>query len=94
MSLRALLWDLDGTLSDTEHCGFQAETDVMALHGYVWTESDQRHCLGGPIERVTQYMSECAVDATPPRLLARSCSMPWNIFCVPMTTSGVRVRWH
>jgi beta-phosphoglucomutase-like phosphatase (HAD superfamily) len=70
MSLRALLWDLDGTLLDTEHLWLQAETDVMALHGYVWSESDQRHCLGGPIERVTRYMSECTVEGTPPHVLA------------------------
>jgi beta-phosphoglucomutase-like phosphatase (HAD superfamily) len=70
MSLRAILWDLDGTLLDTEHLWLQAETDVMAGHGYAWSASDQRHCLGGPIERVTRYMSECIVDDIPPQLLA------------------------
>ena len=70
MSLRALLWDLDGTLLDTEHLWLRAETDVMAVHGYEWSASDQRHCLGGPIERVTRYMSECTVEGTPPHVLA------------------------
>lgn len=70
MTVRAILWDLDGTLLDTEHLWLAAETDVMAVHGYSWTQADQRHCLGGPIERVTTYMSERAVDSTTPQRLA------------------------
>lgn len=70
MTLRALLWDLDGTLLDTEHLWLAAETDVMARHGYLWTPADQQHCLGGPIERVTRYMSQHATDDAAPELLA------------------------
>ena len=70
MTVRALLWDLDGTLLDTEHLWLAAETDVMAEHGYSWTQQDQRHCLGGPIERVTRYMSEKSLDSAPPEVLA------------------------
>lgn len=62
MTLKALLWDLDGTLLDTEHLWLAAETDVMAHHGYQWTSADQQHCLGGPIERVTAYMADRVND--------------------------------
>lgn len=58
MSLSAVLWDLDGTLLDTEHLWLAAEQQVMAIHGYTWTENDQEHCLGGPLERVAAYMVE------------------------------------
>jgi beta-phosphoglucomutase-like phosphatase (HAD superfamily) len=64
MSLRALLWDLDGTLLDTEEVWLTAETEVMAAHGYRWSDADQRHCLGGPLERVAQYMSTLTADST------------------------------
>lgn len=70
MSLRALLWDLDGTLLDTEQLWLAAETEVMAEHGYRWTPTDQRHCLGGPLERVTAYMSRLTTDSVPAHRLA------------------------
>ncbi len=54
----AILWDLDGTLLDSEHLWFAAETATMADHGAAWSRADQRHCLGGPLERVAQYMTE------------------------------------
>ncbi len=70
MTLRALLWDLDGTLLDTEGLWLAAETDVMARHGYRWTDVDQRYCLGGPIERVAQYMSQRVAHAVSPEVVA------------------------
>lgn len=60
----AILWDLDGTLLDTEHLWFAAEVTTMAGYGATWTAEDQRHCLGGPLERVAQYMAERVHDAT------------------------------
>jgi HAD superfamily hydrolase (TIGR01509 family) len=38
----------------------EAETELMADYGYVWTSQDQHHCLGGPLKRVGQYMYEKA----------------------------------
>jgi len=32
---------------------------MMRAYGYDWTPEDQLKCLGGPLLRVTQYMSEC-----------------------------------
>lgn len=54
----AVLWDLDGTLIDSEHLWFMAETATMAEYGTTWSRDDQRHCLGGPLERVARYMAE------------------------------------
>ena len=52
----AVLFDMDGTLLDTEHLWLQAEMITMAEIGGVWTPEDQMHCLGGPLERVVSYM--------------------------------------
>jgi len=53
---KALLLDLDGTLLDSEELWLLAEQRVMHRYGYLWTTADQHHCLGGPIERVADYM--------------------------------------
>lgn len=52
----AVLFDMDGTLVDTEPMWLASETELMARYGYAWTEQDQAHCLGGPLDRVGRYM--------------------------------------
>lgn len=54
----AVLFDMDGTLIDSEHLWLAAEIDVMKDMGATWTSADQAHCLGGPLERVAAYMAE------------------------------------
>lgn len=52
----AVLFDMDGTLIDSEHLWLAAEIEVMAHLQSDWTSADQAHCLGGPLERVASYM--------------------------------------
>jgi HAD superfamily hydrolase (TIGR01509 family) len=54
----AVLFDMDGTLIDSEGLWLDAEISVMGTLGSTWTEADQAHCLGGPLERVADYMIE------------------------------------
>ena len=54
----AVLFDMDGTLVDTEHLWLQAERLTMERIGGTWTAADQAHCLGGPLERVVEYMAD------------------------------------
>jgi HAD superfamily hydrolase (TIGR01509 family) len=54
----AVLFDMDGTLIDSEGLWLDAEIAVMAGLGASWSDSDQEHCLGGPLERVADYMVE------------------------------------
>ncbi len=54
---QAFLWDLDGSLLESEHLWFEAEVSTMAAFGSSWTLDDQRYCLGGPLERVAEYMA-------------------------------------
>lgn len=42
----AVLWDMDGTLVDTEPLWFAAEKEVAAALGGTWTAADQRALLG------------------------------------------------
>jgi len=51
-----VLFDMDGTLIDSEHLWLKAEQLVMAHLGGTWSQEDQMHCLGGPLERVIDYM--------------------------------------
>lgn len=56
----AVLWDMDGTLIDSEPIWIEEEHKLMRSLGVQWTEADALHCLGGPIERVDAYMRERA----------------------------------
>jgi HAD superfamily hydrolase (TIGR01509 family) len=54
----AVLFDMDGTLIDSEHIWLAAELLVMAELGGEWEAADQTACLGGPLERVVDRMIE------------------------------------
>lgn len=56
----ALLFDMDGTLIDSEHLWLEAEIATMASLGSAWTDEDQAYSLGGPMERVIAYMVDKA----------------------------------
>lgn len=53
----AVFFDMDGLLVDSEPLWLISETEMMAEYGYQWLESDQAACLGGPLDRVGNYMS-------------------------------------
>lgn len=53
----AVFFDMDGLLVDSEPLWLESETEMMAEFGYQWLESDQAACLGGPLDRVGNYMS-------------------------------------
>lgn len=63
MTFQAVLFDMDGTLINSEPYWLIAETELMAEFGYQWQLSDQSHCLGGPLPKVGQYMSDLAGGA-------------------------------
>lgn len=52
----AVLLDMDGTIVDSEPLWLAAEHEVMAALDGPWTDADQEACLGGPLERVVDYM--------------------------------------
>jgi HAD superfamily hydrolase (TIGR01509 family) len=61
----ALLFDMDGTLVDSEPLWLLSEQDLTGRYGYHWTERDQAHCLGGPLDRVGRYMFDLTQAESP-----------------------------
>ena len=63
--MSAILFDMDGTLIDSEPLWLKAEIEVMAELGCHWDEQDQINCLGGPAERTERYMQERSQNIKP-----------------------------
>lgn len=53
----AVFFDMDGLTVDSEPQWLISEREVMAPFGYEWTNDDQIACLGGPLEKLGEYMS-------------------------------------
>jgi HAD superfamily hydrolase (TIGR01509 family) len=67
----AILFDMDGLFIDSEPEWHAAETEMMRSYGYDWQPADQLQCLGGPLARVTEYMSSCLKGSIKPEVLAK-----------------------
>lgn len=60
---------MDGLFLDSEPQWHEAETLMMKENGYDWQPEDQLHCLGGPLSRVAEYMSNCLEKRKSPKEL-------------------------
>ena len=63
--MSAILFDMDGTLINSEPLWLEAEIEVMREVGSTWDQSDQINCLGGPMERTEKYMQERSGNIKP-----------------------------
>jgi len=59
----AVLFDMDGLTINSEPQWLEAEIELTAPYGYNWTTEDQAFCLGGPLSKVGQYMSDVCNQA-------------------------------
>ena len=55
-SYAAVLWDLDGTIVDTEPLWMAAEHELAAAHGKIWTEEDALHLVGNSLIVSGEYI--------------------------------------
>ena len=55
-ALRAVLFDMDGLLVDSEPLWFEVERAVMARLGGQWGEADQRALIGGSLDRTVSWL--------------------------------------
>jgi HAD superfamily hydrolase (TIGR01509 family) len=54
----AVLWDMDGSLVETESIWFQAERDVVSELGGEWLPEHQELFVGGPLDGMIAHMLE------------------------------------
>ena len=54
----AVFFDMDGLTVDSEPQWFISEKEVVEPFGYTWTQDDQVACLGGPLIKLGDYMSD------------------------------------
>jgi HAD superfamily hydrolase (TIGR01509 family) len=52
----AVLWDMDGTLVDTEPYWIAAEHELVAEHGGVWTDEHAHALVGNPLLVSAEYI--------------------------------------
>ena len=63
--MSAILFDMDGTLIDSEPLWLEAEIEIMEEIGCNWDQQDQINCLGGPIDKTENYMQDRSNNIKP-----------------------------
>jgi HAD superfamily hydrolase (TIGR01509 family) len=83
----AVLWDMDGTVVDTEPYWMRAETDLVAEYGGLWTDADARSLIGAglvhtahAVQRagVTLKVDEIIDDLTDRVMIRLNSAVPWR----------------
>src|SRR5690554_3261652 len=84
---QAVLWDMDGTLVDSEPYWIAAEMALMAEYGAEWTHEDGLSMVGNPVDFTAVKMIErgvtLSVEEISTRLLSEVAvqvarSVPWQ----------------
>ncbi|QCV88892.1 HAD family hydrolase [Acidipropionibacterium jensenii] len=94
-TLSAVLWDLDGTLVDTEPRWMEAETEIVTARGHQWSEEQARSLVSAPMTTVCAALSEAVGgDPTPEgvadllvatvRRYHREREVPWTPGAYPL----------
>lgn len=85
--VQAVLWDMDGTIVDTEPYWIQAEKDLVASYGGTWTEEQAEALVGQALTFSGQVIQDAGVDLTVREIIDRLISqvasrvrqeMPWR----------------
>ncbi len=58
----AILWDMDGTLIDTEPYWIGAEVALCAAHGAAWTHEDGLSLVGNPLTTSAEVLRDRGVN--------------------------------
>ncbi|GCE78094.1 HAD family hydrolase [Cellulomonas biazotea] len=66
----AVLWDMDGTLIDTEPHWIAAETELVEAHGGVWTHEDGAAMVGNPMAVAVVALQERGVTRSAEEIAA------------------------
>ncbi|WP_269429746.1 HAD family hydrolase [Arthrobacter sp. L77] len=60
--LRGVLWDMDGTIVDTEPYWIRAEKDLVEAHGGTWTDEQATTLVGQALEFSAGQLQQAGVD--------------------------------
>ncbi len=63
-ALQAVLWDMDGTLADTEPYWIQGELELVAAHGGTWSEEQAGALVGQSLVFSSRMLQAAGVDLT------------------------------
>lgn len=83
----AVLWDMDGTLIDSEPYWIAAETELVEAHGGIWRQEDGLAMIGNPMSvtaaalrsRGVELSDDAIHDFLNERVAASvAASMPWQ----------------
>ena len=72
--LQAVLWDMDGTIVDTEPYWIQAEKDLVAAYGGSWTDSDAEAMVGQALTYSAGLLQNAGVPLTIREIIDRLIS--------------------
>ena len=76
MTFSAAFFDMDGLFLDSEPQWHQSQQEICARYSYSWDDDDQRICVGGPLSRVGDYISDiCAHDMSGPQVVEELTQM-------------------
>ena len=76
MTFSAAFFDMDGLFLDSEPQWHQSQQEICARYSYSWDDDDQRICIGGPLSRVGDYISDiCAHDMSGAQVVAELTQM-------------------
>ena len=68
MLLKAVFWDLDGTLIDSEPYWHEGEMEIAAAHGGYWDEDLAWSCSGTPLDHCAKTMIEHGTNLPPEQI--------------------------
>lgn len=60
--LKAVLWDMDGTLVDTEPYWIAAEIDLVTAHGGTWEHADAMKLVGSALTNTAVVLQQAGVQ--------------------------------
>ncbi|MGO1507246.1 MAG: HAD family hydrolase [Microbacteriaceae bacterium] len=85
---QAVLWDMDGTLVDTEPYWMAAETALVESFGGVWTHQQAMQLVGNGLMDSARILRDTGVDMEPDAIVARLTDEVRNA----LATQGVPFR--
>ena len=103
----AVLWDMDGTLIDSEPYWIAEEHALVESFGGTWTDAHAHALVGDPLEVSAQYIIDHSpVEADVDEVVDTLCTASWTGSATrcrgvrgrsscspPCTTPGSRTRW-